>query len=451
MTTISVKPNDAIKISKRTVDAIKTPDRRRWLWDRELKGFGIALRPTGVHSYVFNYRDRHGTQRNITIAKIGAVTPEQARDKAKEYQRTVQDGRSPLAEKRSAKTAMTVNELLDAYLESDGKRGFLKKAPSTQAVDRGRIEAHLRPLLGNHVLEALTPSDIEDAHRKIVTGKTAKIEKSEKKRGRIHVRGGEGTARMAIRLFRAILSWAKMAKILPAGVSADIAASVDVGSDGKRSTILDDPAAYARLWNVLDRLTDPDTIRDDETPLSPAAADAIRVIALTGARRSEVTGLRWSHVDLKAGTLTLPMDAHKTGRKTGDARVIGLPTLASAIIARQPEGQSDDLVFRPSRGGARLDLSARWREIRKAAHLPEGIGLHGLRHSLASHMAMDGAQAAEIMAALGHRDITTSQKYVHWARDQRQQLAEKAAAGITAAIMGKAPEANNVVEMKGRG
>ncbi|MGO4839252.1 tyrosine-type recombinase/integrase, partial [Rhizobiaceae sp. 2RAB30] len=124
--------------------------------------------------------------------------------------------------------------------------------------------------------------------------------------------------------------------------------------------------------------------------------------------------------------------------------------LASAIIARQPEGNPGDLVFRPSRGGARLDLSARWREIRTAAELPAGIGLHGLRHSLASHMAMSGSEAAEIMTALGHRDITTSQKYVHWARDQRQKLAERAAAGITAAISGGADVADNVTEMRGR-
>lgn len=448
MAKISKKPDGPIKISKRTVDAIGTPDRRKWLWDRELKGFGIALRPTGVHSYVFNYRDRHGTQRNLTIAKLGSITPEEAREKAKEHQRTVQDGRSPLAEKRAAKEAPTVGELLDRYLASER---FARKAATTQAIDRGRIEAHLRPLLGGHVLEALTPSDIEDAHRKIIAGRTAKTEKSGKIRGRIRVRGGEGTARMAIRLFRAILSWAKTAKVLPAGAAPDLAAGVDVGRDGRRNLILDDPTAYARLWKVLDRLTDPNGIKEGETLLQPAAADAIRVIALTGARRSEITGLRWSHVDLKAGTLTLPLDAHKTGRKTGEARVIGLPTLASAIIARQPEGEPDNLVFRPSRGGARLDLSARWRDIRIAAELPEGIGLHGLRHSLASHMAMSGSEAAEIMAALGHRDITTSQKYVHWAKDQRQKLAEKAAAGIVAAISGEpAGDGSNVVGMQGR-
>lgn len=440
------------KISKRTVDAIRAPmpredgkARQQWLWDGEIKGFGVCMRSTGVHSYVFNYRDRHGQARNITLGKVGSLTPDQARKKAEDHRAAVRDGRSPLAEKRAAKVAMTVAELLDVYLA--GER-FKKKAQTTQAVDRGRIESHLRPLLGNCVLEALSPVDVEDAHRKIVAGKTAKTEKSGKKRGRIHVRGGEGTARMAIRLLRAILSWGKTAKVLPAGFSADIAAGVDVGRDGRRNLILDDPDAYARLWQTLDRLIDRRRIKKGESLLRPEAADAIRVIALTGARRSEITGLRWSYVDLKAGTLTLPLDAHKTGRKTGETRVIGLPALASAIIARQSKGNPGDLVFRPARGGARLDLSARWRDIRQSAELPNGIGLHGLRHSLASHMAMSGSEAAEIMAALGHRDITTSQKYVHWARDQRQKLAEKAAASISAAILDA--NTDNISDLKMR-
>ena len=108
----------------------------------------------------------------------------------------------------------------------------------------------------------------------------------------------------------------------------------------------------------------------------------------------------------------------------------------------------------PRAGGKVLDVSAPWRDIRKAAGLPATIGLHGLRHSLASHMAMSGSEAAEIMTALGHRDITTSQKYVHWARDRRQELAERAAATITAAISGvsagSAAPAGNVVELPKR-
>ena len=82
-------------------------------------------------------------------------------------------------------------------------------------------------------------------------------------------------------------------------------------------------------------------------------------------------------------------------------------------------------------------MSGVWRKVREEANLPEGIGLHGLRHSLASHMAMNGAEAAEIMTAMGHRQLGTAQRYVHWAQDARVALAERATAHIAAALTPK--------------
>lgn len=420
------------RISKRFVESIKSDVKQKIVWDESLKGFGIVVRPTGNHSYVFSYRNKHNRKRNITIGKIGGLTPAAARAKAEEFRHEVLQGRDPIAEKKVVQRTLNLGELFDAYMES---ATFSAKAESTQYTDRGRIKRHLRPLLGKVALPELDMRTVEKAHKAICEGKTAVTKPSKTKFGQTKVTGGEGTARMAIRLLRAILGWGL--KVGLVSLEADQAArNVDIGRDGTRDTILDDPHLYAQLWTVLDRLTDPEKIQEGEKPVRQEVADAIRVIALTGARKGEILGLKWSYVDLEKGTLTLPIDAHKTGRKTGKTRVIGLPVLAGEIIARQPLGEPDDLVFRPARGGASSDLSKPWRDIRETAGLPEGIGLHGLRHSLASHMAMQGAQAAEIMTALGHRDISTSQKYVHWASDQRQALAEKAAAGITAAIAG---------------
>src|SRR5262245_59818941 len=104
------------KITKRAVDALKTPTKRAFLWDTEVKGFGIVKRPTGVHSYVFNYRNRSGEDRRISIGQVGTITPAQAREKAEEHRDAVRDGRDPQQEKRTAKAAMTVAELLDQYL-----------------------------------------------------------------------------------------------------------------------------------------------------------------------------------------------------------------------------------------------------------------------------------------------------------------------------------------------
>jgi Site-specific recombinase XerD len=415
------------RITKRLVDTAQTPEAQRAVWDDTLKGFGVILRPSGVHSFVFSYRNATNRKRNITIAKVGTIAPDLARKKAEEYRAMLLQGRDPLEEKQEARDRPTISTLIDAYLLSPTFKG---KRPNTQYVDLHRVKGHLRPLLGGLRVDEVTMPVVEKAFRSMCEGRHAG------KDGATHrVNGGEGIARSSIRLFRAILNWGyKTGSVDWSAVQA--ARNVQIGRDGRREVILEDPEAYARLWATLDRMVTPDP--DKPAPLlRPVIADAIRLIALTGARRGEITGLLWRHVDLGKGLIVLPPDRHKTGGKTGDARVIGLPSLAIDLLHDQPRGGPDDPVFPPLPGHAKLYLDAPWRKIRVEAGLPDGIGLHGLRHTFASYMAMQGAEAAEIMAALGHTDMSTSQRYVHWAKDQRQALAERAASTITGVLTAK--------------
>lgn len=125
--------------------------------------------------------------------------------------------------------------------------------------------------------------------------------------------------------------------------------------------------------------------------------------------------------------------------------------MAVEIIERQPPGGMDSLVFKPRTGDQPLNLSAPWRIVRAEAGLPEGLGLHGLRHSVGSHMAMNGAEAAEIMWALGHHQLSTANRYLHLADKARAKIAKKAAAPALAGM--KAAEGAKpavVVEMPKR-
>jgi integrase len=217
---------------------------------------------------------------------------------------------------------------------------------------------------------------------------------------------------MAIELLRSVFNWAK--------VKPNPCDGVKTGSSGTRETILEDADAYRRLFTTLDHM-------EAERRIRPPVADAIRFIALTGCRRGKAAGLLWRHVDLKQGRIVLPPQSHKTGRKTGKPREIMLPVEAREIIARQIPGAPDDFVFAPARGDGAIALSKAWRKVRKEANLPEALGLHGLRHSIASHLAMGGAQAPEIMTVMGHRQLSTVQRYIHFAESKRQALAERAA------------------------
>jgi Arm DNA-binding domain len=99
------------KITKRTVDAAALPDKAegdRFLWDTELKGFGLRIKPSGVKSYVLKYRIGSLTKR-LTIGKHGPLwTAEDARRQALDLLRSVKDGRDPSAEKSEAREALTV-------------------------------------------------------------------------------------------------------------------------------------------------------------------------------------------------------------------------------------------------------------------------------------------------------------------------------------------------------
>ena len=281
---------------------------------------------------------------------------------------------------------------------------------------------HLKPLLGNVHAHKLTPEGVRKAMRDIEAGKTAKQVKT-KARGLARVKGGPMAARDCIGLLRSVLNWA----VEDGLIASNPAATIKLKASNTRDTILEGPEDYKALFEAIQSLEATKQIRH-------AVADAVRVIALTGARRGEVTGLCWKHVNTKSREIVLPPLAHKSGRKTGKPRVIPLPAMAADIIARQPEGGPNDLVFQPAKGNGPLNLNQPWRKIRKAAGLPEALGLHGLRHSMASALAMGGAQASEIQAALGHTTIAMSAKYVHWADKARAALAEKAAAPALAGL-----------------
>ena len=412
------------KITKRVVDAAAKDGARYYVWDSEIRGFGLIVTPTGQRSYVFQYRTADGRTRRATIGKHGAWTPELARRKAEEFRRAVREGRDPLEERNQIRKAPTVTELLDLYLQSER---YLAKTDETRAIDRGRIERHLKPLLGKHHLHTLTPGEVERAFVAIRDGRTA-VDVKTRRRGRARVRGGEGAARMCVRLLKAVFNW---------GIGENLAVSnpctkVAIGRDGIRSTILEDASSYARLFSTL-------TTMENQKRLRSQAGDAIRLIALTGARRSEIARLRWSSVDLSRGLITIPPRSHKTGRRTGKPRLIGLPTLGQEIVKRQRPGNPDDLVFEPYRGEGPLELSKAWREVRKEAKLPESVGLHSLRHSIATHWALAGAGAPQLAALLGHAQVSTVERYIHFASNAHRAFAEQAAAVVLAAVSAPPP------------
>src|SRR5271154_261416 len=143
------------RIGLREVRALKPSET---IWDASLPGFGARRQTSDAVSYVLYYRTLEGRQRWYTNGRHGAPwTPETARDEAKKLLGDVAHKADPAYEKRAARNAQTVAELCDFYL-ADAESGRLitrrrePKKASTLATDRGRIERHIKPLLGRRTV-----------------------------------------------------------------------------------------------------------------------------------------------------------------------------------------------------------------------------------------------------------------------------------------------------------
>jgi hypothetical protein len=151
-----------MKLTKKSVDAIKPIPKDQVHWDDELRGFGIRTKPSALKSFLIQYRNRQGRSRRLTIGNYGRLTPEEARRLLSEVERGV----DPTEQRLQERNITTVADLADEYLSKAeagliiGRKGLPKKA-STLECDRGRISRHIVPLLGRKPLKNLTTADIK--------------------------------------------------------------------------------------------------------------------------------------------------------------------------------------------------------------------------------------------------------------------------------------------------
>ena len=133
-----------LKLIKRNVDCLRPAADRFTTWDTDVSGFGLRLTPSGERVYVLKYR-LDGRQRWYTIGRHGSPwTPDEARKEAIRLLGEVAHGLDPAEKRNAARAAVSFGELCDDYLTE----GVAHKKPSTIRADRGRINAHLKPLLG---------------------------------------------------------------------------------------------------------------------------------------------------------------------------------------------------------------------------------------------------------------------------------------------------------------
>ena len=411
------------------------------IWDTgkgAVPGFGARRRTGTAVVYIVKYRTATGRQRWQVIARHGVLTPEEARAKAKAILGAVVDGADPAAEKQAARKAATVAELCDLYL-ADAEAGRLltrrnvAKKPATLALDEGRIERHIKPLLGGMAVAAVDRIDVERFMHDVAAGKTAARAKTTKKRGLARVTGGRTAATRTVGLLGAIFTYAVRHRLR----AENPAHGVQRFADKKRERRLSDEE-YAAVGAAL---RDPAAERDGKPEaIWPPASAMARFLLLSGWRTGEAASLRWPEIDLTRRTATL--SDTKAGRSMRP-----LSNAGCDVLRAQPR-MAGNLVFPASRGGPATILTFKkiWPRIAKLAALPADVTPHTLRHSFASVAADLGYSEPTIAALVGHTGRSVTSRYLHSA-DAVLLAAADAVANRIAELMGEEKPTADVVHL----
>jgi integrase len=255
----------AVKITQRTIKNLSPAESgNRIVWDSELKGFGVRITPAGAVTFILNYR-AHGRQRRYKIGRAPEWTAEAARaEAAKIKPRIDAEGFDPLEEKRKACGEPTLRDLEKEYLE----RHYSPDASAnSKRNDRQMLEGIILPRLGSLRVRAINTRDVEKLHREL-----------------------EGTPYRANRVLSLLSSMFEEA-IEWKWATENPARKVKRYREQKRDRWLQDdelPQLHAALNEYQDQ----------------RAANAIRLILLTGSRKSEVLKATWDEFDLERGVWT---------------------------------------------------------------------------------------------------------------------------------------------------
>ncbi len=408
----------ATRITKEAVDALSPePGRDTFLWDGELKGFGVRVKPSGSAAFIVQYRTPQGRTRRLAFAKVATLTPSEARKKAKDLLADVVKGEDPSAKRHEAREALTMEGLCDQYMQA-ARAGLVQtrfkraKRKTTVSIDEGRVARHIVPILGNKLADAVTRADCQRMIDAISAGRTASTIKT-KARGVARVTGGAGTAARVAGLLGGIFTWAVKQELVK---GPNPARGLDRRADeaGDRVLSRDELRALGKAMAEAERG-------------SPMAANALRLIALTGLRRSEAYGLRWSEIDFDGSCIRLRES--KSGKST---RPIGEAAMAHLRSLPRVDGAH---VF-AGRGTEHARMSKTIASIFDAAGLSDARG-HDLRRTFASMAAGLEYSDATIGELLGHaRQGVTSRNYIRRPDDALIQAATRTARVIENALDG---------------
>lgn len=386
------------RITKSLIDGTRADDADAWVWCSELPGFGFRVRPSGRKTFICRYRTHDGQQRKHTIGRCSDLTPDRARTIARDIFGAVAEGRDPTIERRESRDAPTVADLEERYMREHA-RPF--KKPRSADLDAGLWRKHILPALGRKKVAAVSKADVLSLHGSLSTM--------------------PATANLVLALLSKSLNLAEDWGWRQPGTNP--CRRLKRFRIRQRETILT-PDQITALGRALDEMV-------EERSIPAPMAGLVSLLLLTGCRLNEIMSAERSWVDRERRLLLLP------DSKVGQRR-IALPQAAMKIIDDLPAGKW--LIPGRTPADHMRQPWGIWSRIRERAGLSADVRLHDLRHTVGSIGHMAGLSQRQIATMLGHRQLATTERYLHGYHSDHTRVSDKVGDIMFAAITQRQPE-----------
>ena len=371
------------RLSKSIVDRLEDPLTEKVYWDASLPGFGVRVKLNGSKSFVVQYRVRHtGRSRRKTIGQSGPLMSfAEAKSIATGLLSDVVRGGDPVTEARTVRDLPTMRDLCDQYLEV---HAIPKKRPKSVANDKSMIDRLILPRLASQKITDIGHKDVQSLHNWL---KATPYQANR-------------ALSLLSKMFELSVKW---------GMRSDNPAKgIGKFHEEKRHRWLSE--------EELKRLV----IALNNHP-NRAAANAIRLQLLTGARIGEVLTARWEDFDLNRGAWIKP--SHHTKQKRTEH--LPLSKAAVALLSEIKSAATQETIVFSGRSANKpmVDLKKFWRAVLAEAGIQD-YRIHDNRHTHASQLVSSGMSLAIVGRLLGHTNPITTQRYAHIADDPLREAAE---------------------------
>lgn len=375
------------KLTKKTIDEAKPKEKRYTIWDTEIKGFGCTINPLskGISRKTYSYYYRLPKSLKLNYLKIGvhgSITPDIAREIAQAWAMNVARGIDPkIARQNNANETekrITFEQFFEIFTERHRK---IENKPNTLKIDQYNIKNHLLPFFGKKELISITTQDIFAYKDKL--------------------KEHPGTYNRSFNMLRSALNKAEVWDYIPKQTNPCNKISKYPEKKMERFLSIDE------LKN-LEQILNSDDIR---SRYSAYARGVLFMLIYTGCRKGEVLSLKWGDIHLDDNYVLLK------DSKAGE-RIVALNKSTVAVLNEiKPQADNPYVFCGEKRNSHTKNIDHAWQTIRKIAGLPD-VRIHDLRHSFASFAIKQGVDIFRVAKLLGHKDIKTTMRYAHIAKDE---------------------------------